>query len=126
MLFPFTNHTMYISLLDSNEKEFAFIRDLEEIDADSRRAIEECFEEYYMIPKISRIISCTEKYETLKWVVDTDRGEIAFDITNRIRSIKHLRGTKRVLIRDSNDNRYEISDYTKMDTHSSRILFTYL
>ncbi len=125
-LFPFTNHTMYISLLDSREKELAFIRNLDELDPDSRRAVEECFEEYYMIPKISRILSCAEKYETLKWVVETDRGEIAFDITNRIRNIKHLRGTKRVLIRDSNDNRYEIPDYTKMDAHSSRILFTYL
>ena len=124
-LFPFTNQTMYISLLDGREKELAFIRDLEEIDDDSRRAVEECFEEYYMIPKILRIISSAEKFETLKWVVETDRGEIAFDITNRIRNIKHLRGTKRIIIRDSNDNRYEIPDYTKLDSHSTRILQSY-
>lgn len=124
-LFPFTNQTMYISLLNDKEKELAFIRDLEEIDEDSRRAVEECFEEYYMIPKISRIISSAEKFETLKWVVETDRGEIAFDIVNRVRSIKHLRGTKRIIIRDSNDNRYEIPDYTKLDVHSTRILQSY-
>ena len=124
-LFPFTNHTMYISLLDANEKEIAFVRDLEELDADSRRAIEECFEEYYMIPKITRIISCEEKYGTLKWVVDTDRGRIQFDITNRLRNIKTLPATKRVIVRDSSDNRYEIPDYTKMDAHSTRILSTW-
>ncbi len=125
-LFPITNDTMYISLLDSHEKEVGFIRDLEELDEASRRAIEECFEEYYMIPKISRIISSAEKYGTLKWVVETDRGQIAFDITDRVRNIRLLHGTKRVIIRDSSDNRYEIVDYTKMDIHSSHILLSWL
>ena len=126
MLFPFTNHTMFITLLDENERELGFVRDLDEIDDDSRRALEECFHEYYMIPKITKLLSCEDKFGSLKWVVETDRGVISFTVRNRHSDIKRLWGTKRIVIRDSNDNRYEIPDYTAMDRHSNRLLFSYL
>lgn len=126
MLFPFTNHTMYISLLNDDEREVAFVRSLDEIDSDSRHALEECFREYYMIPKISRVINCEDKFGTLKWTVDTDRGVITFQVKNRHSDIKNLRGTSRIIVRDSNDNRYEIPDYTVLDAHSNRMLFSYL
>ena len=126
MLFPFTNNTMYIALLDDHEKEIGFVRDLVEIDEASRKALEECFHEYYMIPKILRVLACEDKFGTLKWTVETDRGEITFRIRNRHSDIKHLWGTNRIIVRDSNDNRYEIPDYTSMDAKSNRLLFSYL
>ena len=126
MLFPITNPTMFITLLDQRECELGFVRDLEEIDDTSRQALEECFREYYMIPKILRVISCEDKFGSLKWTVDTDRGRVSFAVRNRHSDIKHLRGSNRVMIRDSNDNRYEIPDHTAMDPHSAKILFSYL
>ena len=126
MLFPITNQTMFITLLDSHEKELGFVRDLEEIDEDSRRALEECFAEYYMIPKIQKVLKCVDKFGTLKWTVETDRGVITFDIRNRHSDIKHLRGTSRVIIRDSNDNRYEIPNFDDLDKHSQKLLFSYV
>lgn len=126
MLFPITNHTMYITLLDSEEKEVGFVRDLNEIDENSRNAIEECFREYYMIPKIEKVIKCIDRFGILKWTVVTDRGEITFNIRNRHSDIKHLYGTNRVIIRDSNDNRYEIPDIENLDSHSNHLLFSYL
>ena len=126
MLFPYTNHTMFITLLNSDERELGFVRDLEELDEDSKAALLACFKEYYMIPKILRLIDCEDKFGTLKWTVETDRGEITFSIKNRHSDIKHLYGTPRVIVRDSNDNRYEIPDIDKLDGHSNRILFSYL
>ena len=126
MLFPISNNTMYITLLNSDEREVGFVRDLDELDADSRRALEDCFREYYMIPKITRLIDCEDKFGTLKWTVETDHGEITFQIRNRHSDIKHLYGTNRVIIRDSNDNRYEIRDIAAMDAHSAHLLFSYL
>ena len=125
-LFPYTNNTMFITLLDSNERELGFVRDLEELDSESKAALIACFKEYYMIPRIIRLIDCEDKFGTLKWTVETDRGEITFSIKNRHSDIKRLYGTPRVIIRDSNDNRYEIADINKMDRHSNRILFSYL
>ena len=126
MLFPFTNHDMYITLLNKEEREVGFVRKLDEIDEQSQKALLECFREYYMIPKITGIIECEEKFGALKWTVDTDRGIIKFTIRNRHSDIKHLRGTNLVIIRDSNDNRYEIPDQTALDARSLRLLFSYL
>lgn len=125
-LFPLSNLTMYITLLDETEQEIAFVRDFEELDDTSRKALESCFSEYYMIPKITHLISSNEKFGSLKWLVKTDRGDIAFRIRNRHSDIKLIHGSNRILIRDSNDNRYEIPDYTLMDMHSQHLLFSYL
>lgn len=126
MLFPLTNQTMYITLLNKEEREVALVRDMKELDEDSIRALQDCFAEYYMIPRITRLVSCEDKFGKLKWVVDTDRGRVEFSIQNRHSDIKLLYGTGRVLVRDSNDNRYEIVDYTKLDAHSNALLFAYL
>ena len=125
-LFPYTNHTMFITLLDKGEHEVGFVRDFEEIDDDSRKALEECFAEYYMIPKITRIISCKDEAGALKWIVDTDRGEVMFTIKNRHSDIKYLHASERIIIRDSNDNRYEIENLTMLDKHSNKLLFSYV
>lgn len=125
-LFPITNTDMFITLLDKEEKEAAFVRDLREIDVDSRRALEECFAEYYMIPKITRIYHIEEKFGSLSMKVETDRGPVTFRIRNRNSDIKKLYGTARVVIRDSNDNRYEIPDFNALDPQSMRQLYSYL
>ena len=124
-LFPITNQTMFITLLDSHEKELGFVRDLEEIDDDSRRALEECFAEYYMIPKIQKVLKCVDKFGTLKWTVETDRGVITFDIRNRHSDIKLL-GKKRLLVRDSNDNRYQVGDIANLSKKSLKKIYSYL
>ena len=120
-LFPMSGLTRYITLLDEELKEKAIIRKLEDLDEASRRAIEECLEEYYMIPKIVEMIDVTEKFGVITWTCRTDRGVRSFRIRSRTNDIKVLYDG-RVLIRDSNDNRYEIDDYRTMDKKSRAIL----
>ncbi len=124
-LFPVTNANMFITLLDQDEKEVAFVRDLAELDPASADELRICFKEYYRIPKILKLIESDEKFGSLTWKVETDRGVVSFRIRNRHSDIKCFDG-KRVLVRDTNDNRYEIPDYTVMDTHSRHLLFSYL
>ena len=124
-LFPVTNAEMFITLLDREEKEVAFVRDLQELDPASADELRKCFKEYYRIPKVTRLLESDEKFGSLTWRVETDRGIVSFRIRNRHSDIKCLDG-KRVLIRDTNDNRYEIPDYTALDIHSRRLLFSYL
>ncbi|MBQ0102289.1 MAG: DUF1854 domain-containing protein, partial [Firmicutes bacterium] len=94
-LFPITNVSMFITLLDKDEKEAAFVRNLEELDPDSKQALLECFGEFYMIPKITSVIEIEVKFGTLNWDVMTDRGRIKFRIRNSHSDIKNLYGTKR-------------------------------
>ena len=120
-LFPMSGLTKYITLLDGELKEKAILRDLDRLDAESRKAVEACLEQYYMIPKILEMIDVTEKFGVITWTCRTDRGVRSFRIRSRTNDIKVLYDG-RVLIRDSNDNRYEIDDYRTMDKKSRAIL----
>ena len=125
-LFPITDTEHYISLLDDKEKEIALIRNVADLDEASRQVLEDCFREYYMIPKISQVLEIHDKFGVLEFKVMSDRGVIAFRIRNRHSDIKNLNGTGRIVIRDSNDNRYEIPCFDDLDRHSKRCLFSYV
>ena len=77
-----------------------------------------------MIPQITAVRAVEDKLGTLKWKVMTDRGEVSFSIRNRHSDIKVLDGN-RLFVRDSNDNRY-VSDLSRLDKASMRLIFSYL
>ena len=120
-LFPISRLEEYITLLDCDGREFAVVRRLSDLDAESRAVIEESLENYYLVPKIKRIITKSDKYGVLRWTVETDRGIITFDIRNRNHDIQLL-SSGLVRVRDANDNRYVIEDYTKLDKRSYSLL----
>ena len=116
-LFPVSGITKYISLTDETGKEIAIIRDIDHLMPDSAEAIRACLASYYIVPKIKKILSRVEKYGNITWTVETDRGNHSFSILNTSIDIKTLYDG-RILIRDSNDNRYEIEDVHKLDKES--------
>ena len=120
-LFPSSGITKYISLVDENGSEVAIIRDLEKLLPESKEAVLECLDEYYIVPKILRILARKEKYGNITWTVETNRGIHAFDILNTSTDIKTLYDG-RILIKDSNDNRYEIENVKKLDKSSLNLL----
>ena len=120
-LFPVSGLTKYITWLDENGKEQAIIRNVDALMPDSKNVIKECLQEYYLVPKILKLIDINEKLGMLKWTVETDRGTHTFEIRNRHSDIKMLYDG-RVLVKDSNDNRYEITDYKSLDKHSLSLL----
>jgi hypothetical protein len=124
-LFPVTGLEKYITLLDSAGVEQAIIRDLNTLPPKERKIIEECLNEYYLVPKISKIIDCTEKYGVLNIQAETDRGEVLIEIRNVLSGLKLMYGT-RVLLRDHNDNRYEIPDLQQLDKNSRMMIDLYL
>ena len=125
-LFPYTDPDHYITLLEEAKNEKAVIKDISELSEESREAIEACFKEIYMIPNITKVYLRTAKAGTLTLKVDTDRGgPITFRIRNSNSDIKMLSDV-RMVIRDSDDNRYEILDVTKLDKKSLRQLYPYI
>ena len=79
--------------------------------------------EYYIIPKILGVVDVSDKFGVHTWTCRTDRGLRKFRIKDRHVSIKLLYDG-RVLVRDVNDNRYEIENINKLDKKSQRLLFT--
>ena len=118
-LFPISGLRKYITLLDNDEKEVAIIRNLDSLMDDSKKAVEQCLNEYYLIPKITKVYEVKEVSGNINMHVLTDKGERKFEIWHRYNDIKIIHGT-RMLFRDMADNRYEIEDIDKLD-NSSRI-----
>ena len=123
-LFPITDLNRYITLLDEKEKEIALIKEISDLNEESAKAVNDCFKDFYMIPKITAVLEVNDKFGVLKWKVMTDRGEISFSIRNRHSDIKVL-GKKRLFIRDSNDNRY-LGNINEFDSHTMRKIFCYI
>ena len=124
-LFPLSGKDKYISLLDNQGIERAVIRDLRTIPADSRRIIEDCLEEYYLIPKVHTIHNIEQKFGVVAFYTETDRGPAKIELRGNLQGLKLLYGG-RVLMRDSNDNRYEIPDLAKIDNRSRQLIDSYL
>lgn len=116
-MFPVTGLTKYIALLDKEGNEIAVIRNIEDLMPESKKVVENCLREYYMIPRIIRFIKMSEKFKIWMWTAETDKGVCTFEIRNHITAIKPLYDG-RVLIKDANDNRYEIPNVNDLDKKS--------
>ena len=124
-LFPLSGLDKYVTLLDNKGKECAIIRDLCSLPKEERDVIEDCLREYYLIPKITEIYDLTEKYGLIAIDAETDRGRCKIEIRGIVHSMKLLYDN-RVLLRDSNDNRYEIPDLMKLDRRSISLIESFL
>lgn len=113
-LFPITGGDKYITLLDADKNEVAIIRDVDTLMKESAEAVREALRQYYVIPKISRITHIEEKYGTIRVDADTDHGSCHFEVGDRNHGIKVM-FDGRILIRDTDDNRYEIPDMGILD-----------
>ena len=120
-LFPKSGANKYIALLDQDGNQIAIIRDVSTLIPESREVLERALEEYYLIPRITRFIKMTDKFRVWMWTAETDHGTLTFEVRNHISTVKPLYDG-RVLIKDANDNRYEVPDYRKLDKHSIRLL----
>ena len=121
-MFPITGLTKYIALVDSKGEQIAIIRDLNDLMEDSRTVAEKVLEEYYMIPRITKFLKMSQKFKIWMWTAETDKGVCTFEIRNHITAVKPLYDG-RVLIKDANDNRYEIPDVKQLDKKSLKMIF---
>lgn len=120
-MFPITGLTKYIALMDSEGNEIAVIRNLEDLMPESKKVAENCLREYYMIPRITKFIKMSERFKIWMWTAETDKGICTFEIRNHLTAIKPLYDG-RVLIKDANDNRYEIPDVEQLDSRSKKMI----
>lgn len=118
-LFPLSDTEDYIAIVDDDGNEQGVLRRTDELCDNDRKTLENALGEYYMIPKITKIKSITEKYGQIIFSVETDHGPCEFEIRNRQSDIKSM-SQDRILIIDSSDNRYEIPDLNELDKHSRR------
>ena len=108
-LFPISRLENYITLLNADGEEIAIIKDFSDLNAASQETIRASLADYYLVPRITKIIAITEKYGTLRWEVETDRGTKSFDIRNRNHDIK-VQKNGSVRVRDAHSRAQLIAD----------------
>lgn len=123
-LFPSSNGRKFITLLDESGVELAVIRDLDALPKAQREIIEDCLAEYYLIPRITKILNTTEKFGLITLDTETDRGPARIEIRSLLYGFKQV--GNRLLLRDSNDNRYEIPDLRQLDAKSRHFLDNFI
>ena len=116
-LFPVSRAENYIPLLNEEGIEIAVIRNMTDLNKESRDIVQYSLDDYYLVPHILKIYSVSEKNGKVHWAIETERGYKEFDIRNRNHDVR-VYSDGRVRVRDSDDNRYIITDYKKLDKHS--------
>lgn len=120
-MFPISGKNGYIALLDEDGNDIAIIRNMDTLPEAERKKVQSALDELYMMPKILRFIKMSEKFNIWMWTAETDKGIFTFEIRNHITAIKPLYDG-RILIKDANDNRYEIPNINDLDKRSQKML----
>lgn len=129
--FPITNPSEYISVKepDTRQKgrgeEIGLIVDLNIFDSETVALINEELARRYFTPIILKIYSMKEKYGYTYCEADTSAGRASFVLNNPSNNIRTLEDG-RVLITDTDGNRYTLPDPKKLDKASYRKIEIYL
>lgn len=118
--FPLSMRDRYISLRDMEGNELGMIRNLDELSKDARKLLAAELRKRYFTPLICEIKSISDKFGVVEWEVETDRGPKKF-ITRSLHDSLKESGSG-LIITDMENNRYEIRDFSQLDSDSMAIL----
>ncbi|RYG64527.1 DUF1854 domain-containing protein [bacterium] len=120
--FPISHADENIVLRDGGGKEIGILQDLKSLDSATRALLETALANRYFLPRITRIDSIFERFGSAVWEVDTDRGPTTITTKALHEAIYEVSPT-RFLLRDIEENRFEIPDVNALDAVSkSRFL----
>lgn len=115
--FPLNAPNQFIVVKNEEGDEIGILEHIKHLDSDSQETLLQALEQSYFLPQITKIYSVESNFHIPKWSVETDRGPREFEIPSSRRDVRVV-GDGRVLLRDADGNRYEISNYRKLDPDS--------
>lgn len=119
--FPLSKPTAFLSLQGADGKEIAMLRDLDGVEADSRRLIDEELDRRYFTPRIERIESLRLEGGMWRFNVETQRGAVEFYVRNwRDSAVEIAPGRWQIMSVDG--GRFEIPQIGSLDPASLRLL----
>lgn len=127
VMFPRTEPNKNIALITSTGEQIGVVKDLSEFNEEDRTIVEKMVKEFYNLTTILKVYREYNHNVERIWSFEceTDRGFTTIGITNHTANVKVM-PNNRVIIKDFEDNRYEIPDYTKLDAKSQKHLFAAL
>jgi len=122
--FPWSEPTYFISLRDRNEKEFALVRQLADLDPASSRVLEQSLAEAGFVLEVVGIDSVEEEVEIRNWKVQTAQGYRSFQ--TRLDDWPRQVPNGGTLIRDVAGDLYHIGDPASLDKKSRDLLWAFV
>ena len=124
-MFPLSDPETYLSVRDAANKEVGIITRLADVSAESRRLIAEELERRYLVPVIRRVLGVKERFGTVDWQVETDRGRRAFTTRNLRENVSQPQ-PGRYILTDTDGSRYDIPDIADLDAASQNFIMRFV
>lgn len=122
--FPFSSPDTFWSVRDG-QSEIGLIVDPSRLTSDDRALLEAELARRYLVPAITRIVSAKERFGTVDWTMETDRGVCRFT-TRNLREHVQRPTPGRLVLDDVDGNRYDIRQVDALDRASLALLFRHL
>jgi hypothetical protein len=123
--FPLSEPRRFLSVRDGAQKEVGLIVDLTELSAEGQALVQEDLDRRYLIPAVTRIVSAKERFGTVDWTIETDRGVCRFT-TRNLRENVQRPAPGRIILNDVDGNRYDIRHLDALDRTSQDFLFRHM
>jgi hypothetical protein len=121
--FPWSQPTQHLSLRNDDDREVAIVDDPEQLEPESRQALEQALAEAGFVLEVTRVVDIDEEVEIRQWTVETQQGKRLFQT--------HLDDWPRVLpnggllIRDVAGDLYRLLP-EQMDKQSRELLWAFV
>ena len=122
--FPWSEPGRFISLRDTDDEEFALVRDFGELDHGSREALDISLVEAGFVLEIVAVESCEEEVEIRTWVVVTRQGRRSFQ-TRRDEWPRDVPGGG-LLISDVSGDLFYVPDIQALGARSRALLWAFV
>ncbi len=117
--FPLSRDDQYFVIRDGKNKELGMVESTSGLSEQNARLLKESLANRYFLPQITKIYTIFEKFGSSQWDVETDRGRVQIASKALHEAITEL-SPVRFLIRDNEDNRFEIRDVMALDEESQK------
>lgn len=123
--FPLSDRNRFYSVRDSGDNEIGVIVNPTDLSAENQNLIDGDLQRRYFIPSVKRIVSAKERFGTVEWTVETDRGLCHFT-TQNLRENVQRPAPGRIILNDVDGNRYDIRNLDELNRDSQELLFRHL
>lgn len=123
--FPFSLEDKYISVLDFEQNEIGLIEDIGVFESEQTELIKNELKRVYYSPRVTAIKSVKERLGYAFFSVDSDAGELEIPLRDVYRSLIRI-GDDRLVIIDTDGNRYYIDSIKQLDKASQKKLELYV
>ena len=123
--YPYSLTDEYICVHDLDDNEIGIIRDLKELDTNSKENAEKELENRYYCPTVTAVKSVKERMGHFYFQTVVDGKEKNFTVRDITRNMRFA-SDDTLLIFDMDGNRYIIPEFEKIESKSKRLLEPYL